>query len=418
MKRSPAFFLLSLSTSALAQEERPVVAIAPRGAVPSPNGFDLYLAAKRAVVHPKPFIDPNSDGDVLQISPAEKRQRYSLERRLKWERESAKGWALFEQAKRARSLHPLKRSLHARWPDYAGLRQLARDKIALANTRLLQGRANEALENDLDIVQMGHDIQRGGSLFPMLVGEAISAIGVGAVWHTNPSGNFDAKHFGITEDVTERLNATEARLGARRLEELLKTRPRFSAILREDIAVTQVQWLQLWDKPALQAGQTKSVFSFPAPRESQSEKFALYNRAAQAFLQRADRPVGAVGSWPDLQLNVQAISSYSPRRYALDYACAQAREQQLMLRLALRSFKLEHGHAPTKLVELVPRYLKQVPVDPFGAGEAWRFQNGAAWSIGPDGKNNGGQPIYRDDHHFVRPDYVNLGALGDVVARG
>jgi hypothetical protein len=46
---------------------------------------------------------------------------------------------------------------------------------------------------------------------------------------------------------------------------------------------------------------------------------------------------------------------------------------------------------------LVPRYLKEIPADPFGAGEALRYKSTgneySLYSIGPDGTDNGGRPI-------------------------
>lgn len=416
----PSFLVVALATGARAQDDKPFVFIAPHALAPSPNGFDLYLAAAKAVQQPKPPVDPAWDGDALDLSPAQKQERYSLARRLQWERDSAKAWVLFDEAKRARSLHPLKRSLHAHWPRYNDLSRLGRDKTALANTRVLQGRWNEALGNDLDVVQMSHDIQRGGSSFPMLVGQAIGAIGMSAVWHAFPSGMRDDKGLGITEDVTEHLSAREARQGARRLEELIETAPRLSDILREDKAVTQTQWLELWNTPSPRS----NTSAFPllptkkADELSQTQKFALYNREATAFLSRADRPIGAIKWWPDLQLNVLAISTYHPRVDAVEYACERALEQQLMLHLALRAFRLEHGQPPSKLSALVPRYLKQVPVDPFGAGGTWKYRNGVAWSIGPDGKDDGGRPLYQANHRLTRPDFVRSFVLGDVVASG
>jgi len=65
--------------------------------------------------------------------------------------------------------------------------------------------------------------------------------------------------------------------------------------------------------------------------------------------------------------------------------------------LALRSFQLEHSTYPTNLSELVPAYLKQVPVDPFASGEPLRYRRTGStyvlWSIGPDGVNNNGRAI-------------------------
>jgi hypothetical protein len=68
-----------------------------------------------------------------------------------------------------------------------------------------------------------------------------------------------------------------------------------------------------------------------------------------------------------------------------------------LVTLALRAYKLENNSYPPQLRVLVPRYLKQIPADPFGGGEELHYKRAGntyvLWSIGPDGINNGGKPI-------------------------
>jgi hypothetical protein len=68
-----------------------------------------------------------------------------------------------------------------------------------------------------------------------------------------------------------------------------------------------------------------------------------------------------------------------------------------LISLALHAYKLENGAYPTRLKELTPTHLKQIPADPFGAGEPLRYaKRGNSYvlhSIGPDGIDDGGQPV-------------------------
>jgi hypothetical protein len=41
----------------------------------------------------------------------------------------------------------------------------------------------------------------------------------------------------------------------------------------------------------------------------------------------------------------------------------------LVCDIAIRAYWLERGHLPARLSNLVPDYLPQVPLDPFGGGE-------------------------------------------------
>jgi hypothetical protein len=74
--------------------------------------------------------------------------------------------------------------------------------------------------------------------------------------------------------------------------------------------------------------------------------------------------------------------------------------------LALEQFRLETGRWPDKLEEMVPKYLKQVPLDPYDGQplRCRRLKDGVvAYSVGPDGKDDGGN---------LRPEQAEEGAEG------
>jgi len=62
--------------------------------------------------------------------------------------------------------------------------------------------------------------------------------------------------------------------------------------------------------------------------------------------------------------------------------------------IAVERFQRAHGRLPAKLEELVPKYLPQVPIDPFD-GQPLRYvlrnQQYVIYSVGEDGVDNGGQ---------------------------
>ncbi len=77
--------------------------------------------------------------------------------------------------------------------------------------------------------------------------------------------------------------------------------------------------------------------------------------------------------------------------------------------LALRAFKLRRGVYPAGLSELVPEYLPRIPIDEFD-GDPLRYKLTAhdylLYSVGKDGKDDGGIPAKRADGK----------ELGDIVA--
>jgi hypothetical protein len=90
-------------------------------------------------------------------------------------------------------------------------------------------------------------------------------------------------------------------------------------------------------------------------------------------------------------------------------ACQQG---LLELALALQLYAREHGGSlPETLEELRPAYLKELPIDPFGKGEVYRYRRESSpagfvvWSVDEDGRDGGA----------TVGEYAN--SKGDVVVR-
>ncbi len=68
--------------------------------------------------------------------------------------------------------------------------------------------------------------------------------------------------------------------------------------------------------------------------------------------------------------------------------------------LAVERYRLATGHVPEKLEELVPKYLEQVPIDPFD-GQPIRYQRTqpgyVLYSVDTDGRDNGGHEQTEED---------------------
>jgi hypothetical protein len=90
----------------------------------------------------------------------------------------------------------------------------------------------------------------------------------------------------------------------------------------------------------------------------------------------------------------------------------------LLLQLALHAYKLEHTRYPMKLSDLAPEYVKSLPMDPFSAGDAFKYKltaNGyLLYSIGPDTKDDGGKPVVQ--HNQPNSRFVDFQDKGDIVA--
>ncbi|MBI4663098.1 MAG: hypothetical protein HY735_30185 [Verrucomicrobia bacterium] len=73
----------------------------------------------------------------------------------------------------------------------------------------------------------------------------------------------------------------------------------------------------------------------------------------------------------------------------------KARLRLLIVHLALQSYKAELACYPNKLSELIPKYLRALPKDPFGGEDLVYSPDSVAYrlySLGPDLKDDGGKP--------------------------
>ena len=144
---------------------------------------------------------------------------------------------------------------------------------------------------------------------------------------------------------------------------------------------------------------------------------ALSDRARRPYAANLPPPV------PNDFLNQTTDWVYEAHRF--DDVRAETQNRLLLVSLALRAYRLEHGGYPVSLAELAPAYLKQIPDDPFALKGAFLYRiNGqkyVLYSVGPDGKDDGGTPI--DDPKLAtaispnaRYNIVKQDSVGDIVA--
>ncbi len=73
--------------------------------------------------------------------------------------------------------------------------------------------------------------------------------------------------------------------------------------------------------------------------------------------------------------------------------------------LACRCYREREGRLPSSLDDLIPRYLKEVPLDPYdGCPLRYSAERGIIWSAGKDLKDGGGSPQVEEDSMKFDPD--------------
>lgn len=104
-------------------------------------------------------------------------------------------------------------------------------------------------------------------------------------------------------------------------------------------------------------------------------------------------------------------------RLRFAYEANATQNALLLVSLALHTYYAEHGSYPAALTALIPDYLSAIPADPFALKDPLRYKKTnksyVLYSIGPDGKDDGGTPCMFGK---VNLPIVTPVSTGDIVA--
>ena len=423
----------------------------PRVTVPTPapladNAFGYYKAAGDAVVddgkiseaissHPppppgtaRPLPKPGGPGARPGYGgpPAADDHFYSLAEKTALVAENAGAVEILHAGFRYPYQEPPARSFSATFPQYAKMRALARLLSLRAQVQSAQGDWNGAIGSDLDSIQMGEEMPHGGPVIGMLVGGACQAIGRRPTWN-----------------AVNHLTAAQAKATARRLERIRADHVPFADTLQEEEWEGQASLLELMrqrDWP----GNLVTISTPGDDGESttwQQRGFLIrvrlmgkrailsnYTRYLDHAIVNARQPFAA--HLADLTMPTDPVSQILLPVYSKARAREVGEDAQnalLLTTLALRAYKLDHGIYPTALSALAPTYFKAVPADPFALSGPLRYKRSTSgyllYSIGPDGKDDGGKPIFDTTHNAPSAPgatdprrYVLPDSQGDIVA--
>ena len=371
-------------------ETAPILNIPAPVSVPNPNGYDFYVAAAQTIQDANPPVSPiNDTRNLLLTNPSLAAHDYSLARKKQWLQNNARGFRLFQKGVQTPARQPSDRDLFGRsrvGRNYADFRQLARDKSIQTETLILQNKPFDATQSGLDNIQMGEDISRGGALIAKLVGSAIVAIARDPLC--------DARQ------TPEKLTAPQARAAATRLETILANRPTFADALTEDKWVALNSLKSFWKDPKWrsQSYGVRSLSDLWTTRiVTKTDIAARVISNYDIAIANAKLPYGAAPApftaTPDPISQLFQPSS----RMQMNEAREIVPLNLLLLRFALRAYRLEKGAFPPNLNALAPGYLKTIPTDYYSSGKPFFYrlkgQNYELWSVGPDGVNNNGVPV-------------------------
>jgi hypothetical protein len=166
----------------------------------------------------------------------------------------------------------------------------------------LRGDSTNSLSLYIDQIRLGHAMMSGGVLIDYMVGSAVEAWGSSRI--TNLLSN---------------LTADDCRRAAGLLSELDNNRDSFEAFTARELE---------WQRNAYSA-------------------FHRFKLGFRKYVLRDSDPFGDMAGDPEVVY----------KRRGLEF-------RRLLLKLATRAYQLENGHNPSTASELVPAYLKAIPLNP------------------------------------------------------
>ena len=391
----------------LKHEGKPIPSLAEFQKLAKQNSIALTLV--RTGDHPGKF-------DTVVYSSAALKMLYTLEEKQQLLDDNRLALTILREGLKYPYMDVYERRFDTMFPYYADFRQMARLLSLEASVKAEQGDWNGAMQSSLDAMQMGVDIGHGGPVIARLVGIACEAIGQQGAWK-----------------AVEHLDAPQVKAAIARLQVIRAAHAPFVDTLQEEKLSMQEGLRDQMQKPDWRANFGR-ISGNDEPRSFQlatlgwSNRIILKDIAAgmDENIRRSRLPYAQSKNLPEFKEPFDPIAMilfpiFSQAQYR-DIYTSETQSALLVTTLALHAYSLEHGgQFPSRLEQLTPAYLAQIPADPFGnSNETLRYANIAAskvwdasvvaalqappfdrsgtppyllYSIGPDGKDNGGQPV-------------------------
>ena len=362
--------------------------VIPSNPLPSQNGFDTFARAgtmlqdESKVSYATSKIHTGKDPNDRNYTHAEKEELLT---------ENAPALLLFREGLKQEYMTPSYRSVDTVFPYLANDRKLARLLRLEALVREERGDWKGGMGSHIDTIELGNKVKKGGPLIHFLVGTACEAIGQkGMARLIDPLSNSESK----------------SALG--RLMKIDEGAVPFSEVLTEEKYTGQALILEFINKRRTFSELAKS-FDDGNQTESNLQAFKYlvgdkksyldhYNKYMDQIIANSKHPYSAHLPLPEIPndpLNQGMIAGGAMGRFSLEITIATNR--LLIIGIALKIYKSEHGGYPSKLIELVPSVLPVLPNDPFALSGTFQYRQDKSgyllYSVGPDGKDDGGTPI-------------------------
>lgn len=282
---------------------------------------------------------------------------------------------------------------------FSGLRQLARECSDVGFVAELDGNNDEATEWYLACLKMGEQISKDSTLIENLVGIAISHIGYGNL--RNLVANAPISDQLLTRIIAE---CHDAEVEAEEMVRIFEKEMESEVWLysdKDNIKEMREQYSQSQEgEDAL----TKSIRSLARMSNEEYKKFLADIPSMYNELQNISRAPLTELVKPDFDLESKLSEKFRSDVFKLLYDIYNSwfkiigREstslRALQIRAAIALYQKENDKPPESLEDLCPKWLPDVPVDPF-SGKPMKYKKEDnkwfVYSVGEDGKDDRGQ---------------------------
>lgn len=394
----------------------------PTPVMPHPNAYDYYAKAEK--------LTTDSDAVDFAFSPI---ASYSKSVTRAQEDAAARAnmavVSMVRKAFKYQYLSPPRQNASTFDENLSKSRWLALVIAYEGRYATAHGRYDDALVYDIDDCRMGTDLARGSNLLGALVDYDIQAIGLHHAW-----------------ELVDRVSASTAKSQALRLYH----------ITADELTTSQVLQLQEWSGQAslertVRDRNWRDQYKYeydplgtgkpgPSLRDrwndlmlytiSGPKLISDYYIYMQKEIKLAGLPYSKRILAGPVDPNDRIIEMLDPKfdrfgnqydKFGWQHDKCIVFDELMATMLALRAYDLEKGHYPATLSQLVPAYLPAVPVDPFADGLPLKYKlydkSFILYSVGPDGKDDGGTPICDPTLPSSRKYSVREQTqLGDIVA--
>lgn len=388
--------------------------------IPVPNAYDYYLLADKHVTSlamlPK---DARGVADLPWDTPNPEKFTQALKEQVLAESRPAlstlhEGFSYVYQAPSSGPSWFDDPSSEAIWHADGQLSDLARFLRFAAETKAARGDWDGALSSDFDAMRLRNDIQQQATLMSLFPGLAALRNGRTQAWKS-----------------LDHLNAAHARAATVRMQEIISRQCSLTTILLGEKCATQATLLQIFNRPNWRMTLALMIaIDYESPRWvachfiTKRQVLTEVSNYFDRLIDESYKPYQDRMPVPDLHIPFCQLCDASPKT-GNPVAVNETENALLLTAFALQVYKAEHGVYPVTLHTLIPQYLTNIPVDPFAHANTLRYrvqgEKYLLYSVGPDGRDDGGRPIENPTEKDARRytiflPFSNTISDGDIVA--